>query len=83
MYVEYDLFNGAAGDGAAWITVNTTDAQPAASQKRAGEAYAFWTADLPISAVARSINQRVNIAADIDGSKVSTSSFAPFIWTRC
>ncbi|KAI1789406.1 hypothetical protein LXA43DRAFT_584251 [Ganoderma leucocontextum] len=28
VYVEYDLFNGAAGDGAAWITVNTTDAQP-------------------------------------------------------
>ncbi|KAM5540907.1 hypothetical protein V8D89_005551 [Ganoderma adspersum] len=83
VYVEYDLFNGAAGDGAAWITVNTTDAQPTTSQKRAGEAYTFWTAVLPSSAVARSINQRVNVAADIDGSKVSTSSFAPFAWASC
>nr|VWO95589.1 Histidine kinase [Ganoderma boninense] len=86
VYVEYDLFAGAAGSGATWITVNTTDAQPAATQKRAGEAYAFWTADLPSSALAHSINQKVNVAADIDGAKLSTSSFAPFdtrLWPSC
>ena len=87
VYVEYDVFNGAAGDGAAWITVNTTDAQPATTgQKRDVETYQFWTANLPFSAVAHSLNQRVNVAADIDGTKVSTSSFTPFdtsVWANC
>ncbi|PIL35211.1 hypothetical protein GSI_03001 [Ganoderma sinense ZZ0214-1] len=86
VYIEYDLFAGSAGSGATWITVNTTDAHAAASQKRAGETYEFWTADLSSSALAHSINQRVNVAADIDGAKVSTSSFAPFdvaLWPGC
>ena len=83
VWLEYDLFQGDTGSGAAWVTVNTTDAQLAANQTKTDSAYELWSVELPSLALASSATQEVNIAADVDGQKVSTSSFAVLTFPQC
>ena len=83
VWLEYDLFQGDTGSGPAWVTVNTTDAQLASNQTKTDSAYELWSVELSSLALASSATQEVNIAADIGGQKVSTSSFAVFTFPHC
>ncbi|EJF61036.1 heme peroxidase [Dichomitus squalens LYAD-421 SS1] len=83
VWLEYDLFNGDAGSGATWITVNTTDAQLATNQTQADSIYELWSVDLPSSALASSNTRKVNIAAEIGSLKITTTSFSTSTLAHC
>ena len=75
---------GTSTDVQTTVSVEAFDAIPVVDAPNASPAYTIWRAEVPLSALSPSLGTgHVNIAAEVNGERLSTEKFLVFSMPLC